>query len=63
MRIWTRPEYADSLEDLYTKMETVFIKLERIWQVALPLKKLDLVALPAYTGVKPSDNWGLIIFK
>ncbi|KOB68372.1 Aminopeptidase N-14, partial [Operophtera brumata] len=63
MSTFTLGLYLESFEDLNNKLDTVFRKLESIWQVSLPLKKLDLVALPTYTGVKPSDNWGLIIFK
>lgn len=52
-----------ALEGLSEKLHLVFNEIAQWWQVALPLTKLDIVALPNYQGVKPADNWGLIVFK
>jgi aminopeptidase N len=45
------------------KAEKIFKEMTEYWNITLPIKKLDLVALPYYTGVKPSDSWGLVAFK
>jgi aminopeptidase N len=45
------------------KVQKVYKEIAEYWNMSIPLKKLDLVALPYYTGVKPADSWGLIIFK
>lgn len=39
------------------------MEIVQYWKLSLPLKKLDIVAFPNYLGVKPADNWGLIVFK
>ncbi|XP_038223156.1 aminopeptidase N [Zerene cesonia] len=63
LRVWARPEFLPALEGLHEKVPRVFAEIANFWQVPLPLKRLDIVALPNYLGVKPVDNWGLIVFK
>ncbi|CAH4038188.1 unnamed protein product [Pieris brassicae] len=63
LRVWGRPEYLTALEGTNEKLARVFKEVASFWQVPLPLKKLDVVALPYYLGAKPADNWGLIVFK
>lgn len=63
LRVWGRPEYLQALEGINEKVAQVFAEVANFWQVPLPLTKLDIVALPNYQGVKPADNWGLIVFK
>ncbi|XP_026322027.1 aminopeptidase N [Hyposmocoma kahamanoa] len=63
LRVWGRPEYHQALEGVNEKLFTVFKEIANFWRVSLPLKRLDIVALPNYQGVKPADNWGLIVFK
>ncbi|XP_063533529.1 aminopeptidase N [Cydia strobilella] len=63
LRVWGRPEYLEALNGVNEKLALVFKEIARFWQVPLPLKRLDVVALPNYQGVKPADNWGLIVFR
>lgn len=63
LRVWGREEFLPALEGLPEKLALVFSEIAQYWQVPLPLKRLDIVALPNYQGVKPADNWGLIVFK
>ncbi|XP_058063997.1 aminopeptidase N [Anopheles bellator] len=63
LRIWARRDFRDSLVQLRKRVKLTLAKLESYWGVELPLEKLDIVALPGFTHVKPADNWGLIIFK
>lgn len=51
------------MEGLNEKVALVLSEVAAFWQVPLPLRRLDIVALPNYQGVKPADNWGLIVFK
>ncbi|KAG6450130.1 hypothetical protein O3G_MSEX006399 [Manduca sexta] len=63
LRVWGRPEYLQALEGVNEKLVQVFGEIANLWKEPLPLRKLDVVALPNYQGVKPADNWGLIVFK
>ncbi|KAL4721439.1 hypothetical protein ACJJTC_003427 [Scirpophaga incertulas] len=63
IRVWARPEYLQALEGLYEKLLWVLGEAADVWEMQLPLSKLDIVALPNYQGVKPADSWGLIMFK
>ncbi|XP_026755320.2 aminopeptidase N [Galleria mellonella] len=62
-RVWGRPEFLPALEGVNEKVFRVFTEIAGLWEVPLPLRRLDIVALPNYQGVKPADNWGLIVFK
>ncbi|GBP64100.1 Aminopeptidase N [Eumeta japonica] len=63
LRLWGRQEYLTALKGVDEKIHKVFSEIARYWRVPLPLRKLDVVALPNYQGVKPADNWGLIVFN
>ncbi|KAM3958535.1 aminopeptidase N [Aphomia sociella] len=63
LRVWGRPEFLQALEGVNEKVSRVFTEIASMWKVPLPLRRLDIVALPNYQGVKPADNWGLIVFK
>ncbi|XP_023943502.2 aminopeptidase N [Bicyclus anynana] len=63
LRVWGRPEFLQALDGVNDKVALVFAEVANFWQVPLPLRRLDVVALPNYQGVKPADNWGLIVFK
>ncbi|XP_045766151.1 aminopeptidase N isoform X1 [Maniola jurtina] len=63
LRVWGRSEYLQALEGVNEKLSRVFGEVAKFWQVSLPLRRLDIVALPNYQGVKPADNWGLIVYK
>ncbi|XP_047528651.1 aminopeptidase N [Vanessa atalanta] len=63
LRVWGRPEYLQALEGVNEKVAQVFGEVANFWQVPLPLHRLDIVALPSYFGIRPADNWGLIVFR
>jgi aminopeptidase N len=52
-----------SLQGLEEKITKTLTFLKDYWGVDYPLSKLDIVALPGLSSVKPIDNWGLILFK
>lgn len=51
------------IKDIYGKISTTLRTIQNYWNIDFPLKKLDIVAAPGLSVVKPVDNWGLIIFK
>uniref|UniRef100_A0A2M4AFZ3 Aminopeptidase n=1 Tax=Anopheles triannulatus TaxID=58253 RepID=A0A2M4AFZ3_9DIPT len=63
VRVWARPDFHASVAAVRDRVKLILGKLEAYWGVALPLDKLDIVALPGFSYVKPADNWGLIVFK
>lgn len=63
LRIWARPDFHDEVENLYDKVVATLNSLRNFWDVDYPLCKLDIVALPGFSSIKPVDNWGLIVFK
>lgn len=63
IRIWARNEVHEHLKEVKCKVLTIIDHLTNYWNISYPLKKLDIVALPNFSSVKPADNWGLIIFK
>lgn len=52
-----------TMQNVYEKVVVTLNSLRHYWDVDFPLKKLDIVALPSFSSVKPVDNWGLIVFK
>lgn len=50
-------------KDVHDKAVQTLKSLQNYLGVEFPLKKLDIVALPGFSAVKPVDNWGLIVFK
>lgn len=63
VRVWARPDFHANVALVRDRVLLILGKLEAYWGVALPLEKLDIVALPGFSYVKPADNWGLIVFK
>lgn len=63
IRIWARPEFHEELQTLRAKVITILQSVTKYWAVKYPLGKLDIVALPGFTALKPIDNWGLVVFK
>lgn len=63
VQIWSRPNIHEDLKDVYGKVGEILNYLKNYWGVEFPLKKLDIVALPGFSSVKPADNWGLIVMK
>lgn len=51
------------LQEIHEKVEKILKSIQNYWNVELPLKKLDIVALPFLSVLKPIDNWGLVVFK
>lgn len=63
LTIYAREELTEELERVYAKADKVLQTISDYMGAEYPLKKLDIVALPGLTAMKPIDNWGLTIFK
>lgn len=63
LKIWARKEVHEQVKDVKLKIKIVIDQLTQYWNASYPLSKLDIVALPNFSSVKPADNWGLIVFK
>lgn len=63
VRVYGRKEYIEALKDVPDKVVNIVNYLQDYFNSSIKLPKLDVVALPAYTATKASDNWGLMIFK
>lgn len=63
VRIWARPEFHGELETLRARILEILTVVREYLNVGYPLPKLDVVALPALSALKPIDNWGLLVFK
>lgn len=63
IKIWARPEVHDDIQDIYGKVFTIYNYLEKYFNVQVPLCKIDIIAIPGWSAVRPADNWGLIVFK
>lgn len=63
IRIWARPDFHEELQTLRAKIVTILKSVTKYWAVKYPLGKLDIVALPGFSALKPIDNWGLVVFK
>lgn len=61
--IYSRSDIKHELVQVYEKVELVLKSLTNYFAAEYPLQKLDIVALPGLSAVKPIDNWGLVIFK
>jgi aminopeptidase N len=48
---------------VYERIEKSLVLIQNYFGVDFPLKKLDIVALPGFSTVKPVDNWGLVVYK
>lgn len=48
---------------IYERIEKSLLSIQSYLGVDFPLEKLDIVALPNFSTVKPADNWGLIVYK
>ncbi|XP_055848207.1 aminopeptidase N [Episyrphus balteatus] len=63
INIWSRPEIHEDLQEIYTKLVTVYDHLEAYFNVSVPLSKIDVLAIPGLASVRPADNWGVLMFK
>nr|CAH7750129.1 unnamed protein product [Callosobruchus chinensis] len=61
--IWARPDFINAVNDSSTKIDKSLKILSELWGTPYPLPKIDIFALPNYQATKPSDAWGLILFK
>ncbi|XP_062552082.1 aminopeptidase N [Armigeres subalbatus] len=63
LKVWARKDFHDQIKDVNIKINTILEHLVRFWNASFPLDKLDVVALPNFSSVKPADNWGLVVFR
>ncbi|XP_018326594.1 aminopeptidase N isoform X2 [Agrilus planipennis] len=61
--VWGTIQYLPEIEKSLEKIATSLRALQEFWSLPYPLPKLDCVALPYYHSSRPSDSWGLIMFK
>ena len=61
--VWGRKDYMDSLKDVPDKVAKIINYLQEYFNCSIVLPKLDLMAIPSFNAVKPSDSWGLMLFK
>ncbi|KAI8114855.1 Aminopeptidase N [Lucilia cuprina] len=61
--IWSTPDLHSELEDVYVKLTKIYNCLNNYFNVSIPLSKIDVLAIPELTSVRPADNWGLLMFK
>ncbi|XP_075147171.1 aminopeptidase N [Haematobia irritans] len=63
INMWGSRNMVPNLDDVYTKLTMIYKLLVEYFNSPLPLKKIDVLALPGLPLMYPSDNWGLLIFK
>lgn len=63
LTIWSRPDFVSALVNVSEKVHKAIRILEEFWGVPYPLAKLDIVAVPNYQAQRPSNGWGLLLFK
>lgn len=62
IRVWTRPQYQDQTQFIYTMTRRMMSFLDRYFGIPIGLPKIDLVAVPDF-GFSAMENWGLITFR
>ncbi|XP_066246461.1 aminopeptidase N isoform X1 [Euwallacea similis] len=63
MKIWARPDFIGALVNITTKVSKSIKFLEDFWGSPYPLPELNIFALPNYQATRPSDSWGVLMFK
>lgn len=63
VRIWARPDFHPELATLRDRIERILASVRRYTNARFPLDKLDVVALPGFSALKPIDSLGLAVFK
>ncbi|KAK9874641.1 hypothetical protein WA026_005467 [Henosepilachna vigintioctopunctata] len=63
VRVWSRPDFIESLQNVTKKVENTIDVLEEFWGLKYPLPKLDIVTIPNFQATRPADSWGLLLFK
>lgn len=63
VHIYSRREFANSLEGVYDKVFRVQQILKRYLNSAFPAGTLKIVALPNVVLVRPADSFGLIVMR
>jgi hypothetical protein len=61
--VFARPNFTSKVQGVVGKASLILGFIEDYLAVPFPLLKLDLVALPHYSDLEPSNQWGLIILK
>ena len=63
MSVFARTSFMSEVQGVVEKASLILGFIEDYLAVPFPLSKLDLVALPQYSDLEPSNHWGLIILK
>lgn len=63
VNIWARDEFHGELKSLREKVVTILTAVTKYFDMRFPVDKLDVVALPGFSALKPIDNLGLVVFK
>uniref|UniRef100_A0A1A9WGS8 Aminopeptidase n=1 Tax=Glossina brevipalpis TaxID=37001 RepID=A0A1A9WGS8_9MUSC len=63
INLWARQEALADIKDVYEKLYTIYDRLIDYFNVSLPLKKIDVIAIPELDFLHPADCWGLLMFK
>ncbi|XP_026673991.1 aminopeptidase N isoform X2 [Ceratina calcarata] len=63
IKVWGRKEFLKHLKDAPDKVVKIMNYFQDYFNSSIGLPKLDLMAVPMYNAAKPSDSWGLILFK
>lgn len=63
MRFWADSEKLAQLNLAADLAPKVFHFLDAYLQLAYPMPKLDIIAVPGYDDMRAMENWGLIIHR
>ncbi|KAL1513014.1 hypothetical protein ABEB36_002501 [Hypothenemus hampei] len=63
MKVWARPDFLPALVNVTSKVSKSIQFLENFWGSPYPLPELHIFALPNYQATRPSDGWGILLFK
>ncbi|XP_068157436.1 aminopeptidase N [Drosophila tropicalis] len=63
IQIWSNQIDKSELKEIHARLFTVYNTIQDYLNVSVPLKKIDVVAVPGLTTVRPADNWGLLVLK
>lgn len=63
IKVWGRKDFLKHLKDVPDKVVRIINYFQDYFNSSIGLPKLDLMAVPGYNAAKPSDSWGLMLFK
>uniref|UniRef100_A0A1A9VNN8 Aminopeptidase n=1 Tax=Glossina austeni TaxID=7395 RepID=A0A1A9VNN8_GLOAU len=63
INLWAREEVLPEIKEIYAKLNEIYPLLIDYFNVSLPLKKIDVLAIPELGSLRPADCWGLLMFK